>query len=140
MKRIVTLAAAALVIGGLTSLSFANETVDKKNQTKTTETKSTEPIAKTHTTAPAAIETKPPASTPNHLSATETMTNKAADMTKDKAADPVKDKAMDAASSSVKSTVNPTPSKPSVPPTAAAAKVVPSSIPTTANGTAPVAK
>ena len=154
MKRLVTLAAVALLIGGMTSPSFAHKTgrkhmykkpvaaktVDKKDETKATETKSTEPVAKTHSTTPAVIETKPTAAASSHPSATETMTNKTMGMAKDKATDMAKDKVMDTATSGMKSAVNPTPSVPSIPSTTAATKIVPNSIPTTPTAAAPIAK
>ncbi len=150
MKRTMIVAAAALLIAGMTSPSFAHKTgrkhmhkkpvaaktIDKKDEAKMIETKSAEPVAK----MPTVTETKPVAAVPSKPSVIETMSYKATDMVKDKATDMVKDKAMDAATSGVKSAVNPTASVPSVSPTTAAAKVVPSSIPTTPNVAAPIVK
>jgi len=144
MKRTLIVAAAALLLAGMTSPSFAHKTgrkhmhkkpvaaktINKKDEVKAIDTKSTEPVAKT----PAVTETKPIATAPSHPSTTETMSNKAMDVAKDKATDMAKDKVMDAATSGVKSAVTPTtPSVPSVNPTTAATKVVP-------NVASPIAK
>ena len=140
MKRLVTIAA-ALVIAGMTSPSFAHQikrkhahkkpvaakTVNKTEESKALKMKPAEPVAKT----PAVNETKPVVAAPSQPSATETTTNKAMDV--------AKDKAMDTATGGVKATT-PTPSTSGVDPTAAAAKSATGSMPTTPNVAAPVAK
>ena len=149
MKRSMIVAAAALFVVGAAYPILAldgkksNEpakAVEKKDEGKTTEVKSSESMAKDTTPTPALTETKPAVSTSSSPSAADAVTAEAKDTPKGKVTDVAKDKMMDAATSEVKSAVNPTPSASSVTPTTSATKIVPNSAPATPNVAAPVAK
>ena len=148
MKRIVTIAAAALFLAGMTSPSLAHEmkrthshkkpvaakTVKSTSESPTTATKPVSepmvkkeaPIAPAPAPTAATAETKPTVpTTPNQPSMAEHATGKTTDM--------AKDKATEAATGVVKSAVSPTPIVPSTTPTtAAAAKAVANPVPTPA--------
>ena len=146
MKRSMIVGAAALLLTGVAYPILALDShkntepakaVEKKDESKATEVKPNEPMAKDATaTTPAMTETKPAVVAP---SVTGSVTDKGKDAAKDKTMDVVKDKTMDTTTSGMK-TVTPTPSVPSTDPTSAATKATPRSIPTTPNVAAPAAK
>lgn len=142
MKNSLIVGAAALFLAGVAYPILAldshknhesTKAVEKKDESKTTEVKPSEPIAKdttattpagtetkevkpsaplakdATTTTPAVTETKPTATAPSTPSVTDTVTDKAKDAVKDKVMDAAKDKAMDAATGGMK-----TPSVPGV--------------------------
>ena len=114
--------------------------VEKKDESKATEVKPNEAMAKDATaTTPAMTETKPAVVAPSAPSVSGSVTDKGKDAAKDKTMDIAKDKAANATPSGMK-TVTPTPSVPSTDPTSAATKATPHSIPTTPNVAAPAAK
>lgn len=149
MKRSMIVGAAALLLAGVAYPILAldnhknNEpakAVEKKDESKATEVKPNESMAKDATaTTPAATETKPAVVTPSVPSVPDSVTDKGKDAAKDKTMDVAKDKAMDTTTSRMK-TVPPTPSVPSTDPASAATKAPTSSIPTTPNVAAPAAK
>jgi hypothetical protein len=149
MKRSMIVGAAALLLTGVAYPIFALDShknnepakaIEKKDESKATELRPNEPMAKdAATTTPTMTETKPVVVAPSAPSVTGSVTDKAKDTVKDKAMDVAKDKAMDTTTSGMK-TVTPTPSVPSIDPTSAATKAATSSIPTTPNVAAPAAK
>ena len=148
MKRSMIVGAAALLLTGTAYPILALDShknnepakaVEKKDESKATEVKPNEPMAKDATaTTPAMTETKPAVVAPSAPSVADSVTDKAKDAAKDKTMDVAKDKAMDTTTSGMKR-VTPTPSVPSIDPTSAA-KAATSSIPTTPNVAAPAAK
>jgi hypothetical protein len=149
MKRSVIVGAAALLLAGVVYPILALDShknnepakaVEKKDESKATEVKPNESMAKDATaTTPAMTETKPAVVAPSAPSVTDSVTDKTKDAVKDKTMDVAKDKAANATPSGMK-TVIPTPSVPSTDPTSAATKATTSSIPTTPNVAAPAAK
>lgn len=134
MRRIVTMATAALFIAAMTSPSVAQVTKREHSHKKSVATQPGEnteageakepqpPVEsltqKVETPAPAVTpaETKPaPAAVPNQPS----MTDKATDMAKDKATGTVKEKATDAVMDAAKPSSSSAPSMPESDPTAA---------------------
>ena len=149
MKRSMIVGAAALLLTGVAYPILAFDihkntepakSVEKKDESKATEVKPNEPMAKDATaTTPAMTETKPAVVAPSAPSVTDSVTGKTKNATKDKTLDVAKDKASNATTSGMK-TVTPTPSVPSTDPTSAATKATPHSIPTTPHVAAPAAK
>ena len=149
MKRSMIVGAAALLLTGVAYPILALDShknnepakaVEKKDESKATEVKPNESMAKDATaTTPAMTETKPAVVAPSAPSVTDSVTDKTKDAVKDKTMDVAKDKAADTTTSGMK-TVTPTPSVPSTDPTSAATKATTSSIPTTPNVAAPAAK
>ena len=149
MKRSVIVGVAALLLAGVAYPILALDShkntepakaVEKKDESKATEVKPHEPMAKDATaTTPAMTETKPAVVAPSAPSVTGSVTDKGKDAAKDKTMDVAKDKTMDTTTNGMK-TVTPTPSVPSTDPTSAATKATPRSIPTTPHVAAPAAK
>ena len=146
MKRIVTVAAVALLTAGLTSVSFAQgkeshkrhakaatTQVTKKEENKATATKpATESVvSKPATTIPPPAETKPTASvTPSQPTRmTESVAKPATDMAKDHATHP--------GTEAAKSAVSSTPSIPAVNSTTAVTKAMTNPVPGTPNVAVP---
>jgi hypothetical protein len=149
MKRIVTMATAAVFIAAMTSPSLAHKTNRRHSHKKPVATQSTEnmeagkaggksmehqPPVESHThkdatptTTGAPTEAKP-AMAPAHSqpSMSDKMMDKATDAVKDKATDVVKEKATDAVMGGAKSSGGSVPSMPGSNPTSAVKPLTPS--------------